>query len=326
MLLRRTIWKKWMINMKKISDFIWYEKYRQSEINDLVLPKSYVKAFNNFVKKKEIPHLLFFGPAGSGKTTISMILINKIASSKMILNASSEDRGIDTIKKKVKQFASSKRIDKFLNIIFFDEADGITPDAQKALKNIIETYHRNCRFIFTCNQIDKMIDPIISRCMQFHFNTVSLKVLRLHIETILKKENIEYDKKSIKKIIKLGYPDIRTIINDIELCSISGKLDSRMIHRVIDTKLITHHLKEGRLFALRNLWGSTSDFVWLYKFLFNEFIPKEVSNNDKKEVAITIAEYLYRDRTVADREINMAACCVDIMNILDVNIDFNEPF
>lgn len=313
--------------MKKLSDLIWYEKHRPDDISNLVLPKNYRKAFNKFIKEMEIPHLLFFGPAGSGKTTLGTIIINKIASSKLILNASSEDRGIATVKKKVKQFASSKRRNKkLLNIVFFDEAHGLTLDAQEALKNPMETYHKNCRFIFTCNHIDKMIEPIISRCMCFHFNTISEKKLISHIEDILEKEDIKFKIKNVKNIINRDYPDVRTIINNIQLCSISGKLEPKMINKSFDIKLFTNYIQDGKLLALRNLWTGSTDFVWIYKYLFNDFIPDKMPSELKQEAAITVAEYLYRDRTVADKEINMAACCIEIMNILDVNIDFDKQF
>lgn len=313
--------------MKTLSELVWYEKHRPSNISDLILPQNYRKAFNKFIKEMEIPHLLFFGPAGSGKTTLGTILINKVASSKLTLNASSEDRGIATVKKKVKQFASSKRRDKKkLNIVFLDEAHGLTLEAQEALKNTIETYHKNCRFIFTCNHIDKMIDPIISRCMCFHFNTISERRLTTHIENILEKENVKFKRKNIKSIVYRDYPDVRTIINNIQLCSMSGRLDPKMMNKSFDIKLFTNYILGGNLLALRSLWVGSTDFVWIYKYLFNKFIPNKIPNDSRQEAAITVAEYLYRDRTVADKEINMAACCIEIMNLLDVNIDFDSPF
>ena len=312
----------------KLSDLIWYEKYRPTDMDDLILPSNHKKAIKKFTKKLEIPHLLFFGPPGSGKTTIAMILINSVASARLILNASSEDRGIDTIKKRVKQFASSKKGGRLLNVVFFDEADGLTPDAQRALKNLIETYHKNCRFIFTCNEITKITDPILSRCMSFHFNTVSKEVLMSHIENILERENIKYKVRDIKKIINYSYPDIRATINDIELCSIGGKLDIKMLSKIFNIKTLKSFKKciqKGKLFALRNMWAGTGDFTWLYRYLFNIFLP-EVKGDEKKEMAIIIAEYLYRDRTVADKEINMAACCIEIMNLLGTEIDFKKPY
>lgn len=155
-----------------MKNMIWYEKYRPDKLSSLILDKETRQSFKTFIKEKQIPHVLLHGPAGSGKTTLSMILLKEIAAGKLVLNASSDDRGIATIKYKVKQFASAHRGGQGkLNIVLLDEADGTTSDAQLALKNTMETYHKNCRFILTCNQIDRIIDPIVSRCMLFKFDT-----------------------------------------------------------------------------------------------------------------------------------------------------------
>lgn len=171
-----------------------------------------------------------------------------------------------------------------------------------------------------------MIDPIISRCMCFHFNTISKKKLTSHIENILEKEGIKFRAKNVKGIINRDYPDVRTIINNIQLCSISGKLDPKMINKSFDIKLFTNYIQKGKLLALRSLWVGSTDFVWVYKYLFNEFVPSKIPNSSRQEAAITIAEYLYRDRTVADKEINITACCIELMNLLDIDIDFDKEF
>jgi len=312
-----------------MKDLIWYEKHRPNNLSQLAIPKNYRVAFKRYIKKKEIPHLLFYGPAGSGKTTIASILIRSVASGKLILNASSEDRGIATIKGKVKQFASSKRRDKGkLNIVFFDESHGLTLDAQEALKNPIEAYHTNCRFIFACNQIDKMIEPIISRCILYKFDSMPKKKLLSYLEKILIAEEIKYKEKDVMKIVDTFYPDVRTIINNLQSCAstINNSLDIKKVIDSFNTELIKVYLKEGAIFALRGTWIGASDFVWLYRYIFNKFIPEEMDKDIRADAAIIVAEYLYRDRTVADKEINMAALCLELMNLMEVKIDFELPF
>ena len=217
-----------MVN--KMKELIWYEKYRATSLDGLILPKNVRKNMKGYIKEKEIPHLLFHGPAGSGKTTLALILIKACASAKLILNGSSEDRGIGTIKKKVKQFASSKRISKGkLNIVFIDEADGLTPEAQDALKNIIETYQSNCRFIFTANEIDQITDPIYSRCTMFAFESMPNDYFLNFLYDILDDEKIGYKKNDIEILVNTSicsYPcsTIPVDSHDLHSCDIKTLL------------------------------------------------------------------------------------------------------
>jgi len=312
-----------------MKDLIWYEKYRPKKLSQLAIPRNYRTDFKEYIKKKEIPHLLFYGPAGSGKTTIATILIHAIASGKLILNASSEDRGIARIKKEVRQFASARRREEGkLNIVLFDEAHGLTLEAQEALKNTTETYHTNCRFIFTCNQIDKMIKPIISRCMLYKFDSMPKKKLLSYLGKILTAEDVKHKEKDVMKIVDTFYPDVRTIINNLQSCAstINNSLDIKKVIDSFNTESIKIYLKEGAILALRGTWSGASDFVWLYRYIFNKFIPEEMDKDIQADAAIIVAEYLYRDRTVADKEINMAALCLELMNLMEVKINFEIPF
>lgn len=302
-------------------NLIWSERFRPKELKDIVLPKKTKMAFKEFIKAGQIANVLLYGPPGSGKTTLGMILLKEIAARKLTLNASSEDRGIATIKQKVKQFARTKRIGKKLNIILLDEADGLTGDAQDALKNTIDTYHKNCRFILTCNQIDKVIDPIISRCILFEFDTLPAKKVIAFCEKILKTEKIKYSIKSIEKIIKVHYPDIRTIINSLQLFSIGGTLDTSNI--TLDLKQFGKYLLKGEITKLRHLWKNKTDFIFLFKYLFNDFLntmPKEI----RTDAAIVVAEYLHRNKGIADKEINFTACCLELMTLIEVEINFRN--
>lgn len=301
-------------------NIIWYERYRPKELSDLVLEENIQKHLENYIDQSEIPHLLLSGPPGSGKTTISNILIEKCASSYLALNASSKDRGIDIIKNKVKQFASNLRQDKNkINIVFFDEAHGLTRDAQEALNNTIEKYVKNCRFIFATNYYDSISNAIKSRCTHhFKFDTLPKKQVLKICKKILNKEEIDFNKNDIKTIIKRFYPDIRSIINNLQICSISGKIDtSQMTDQEIDYNKLTILMDKGKINDIRHLWKDMTNFNWLYKFLFNIYIKDK---ENKAEAALIIAKYMYQDNKVIDREINATACIIDMLLEIDEEI------
>lgn len=316
-----------------MKQLIWYEKYRPKELGQLALDENISDMLEHYLEQGEIPHLMFHGPAGSGKTTISMILIKKLASARLLLNASSDDRGIATVKTKVKQFAAAKTMDKKkLNIVLFDEADGLTPDSQLALKNTIETFHKNCRFIFTCNEIDKVIEPIKSRCVTIRFETPPKTAIIKHCRTILKKEKIKFKRKNLKTIVERYYPDVRSIINNIQACSVSGNLSPDQLLDRFDPNSFLVYLNEGLLFAARNMYSDVQDFTRLYKALATMITTDEdecaikLPKDTRPEALLIVAEYLYKDRTIADREINFTACVIELMNLMELDIDFQTPF
>lgn len=301
---------------------IWFEKYRPTSLEEMVLDKNYLETFEAYLDDGEIPHLLFHGPAGSGKTTLAGILISEIASNSLNLNASSSDRGIAVIKTTVKTFASSKPREKDkLNIVFFDEADGLTADAQNALRNTMEKFHSTCRFIFTCNNIDRIIEPIISRCQVYHFESLPERKIEIMCKGILRKEKIRFRPDTLKDIVERYHPDVRSTINNLQACSTTGKLNNNYLDKFDPDNFILF-LDNGRIHLLRELWANTRDFTRLYSFLFNQYAATIKDNDLRADLMITIAEYLYKDRTVADREINFTACVLDIMTAMDLKIDF----
>jgi len=306
-----------------MKSMIWAEKFRPSKLKQLILPPKTRRAFEEFIEEKQIPNIILYGPPGSGKTTLSLILLKELADRKLTLNASSGDRGVATVKQKIKQFASTQRSSKKkLNIVLLDEADGLTVDAQLALKGTMDSYQANCRFIFTANQFDKINEAIVSRCILFEFNTFKKQDVVDLAEKILKAERIEYRNRIVEKIVNLYYPDVRTIINNLQLGSVGGKL--QMADMSLDTNQVMDFLKRGKITKLRELWKNRVDFIWVYKYLFNGFIIKHMPDEVKPEAAVVVADYLYKDKGIADKEINCTACCIELMSLLEVNIDFKS--
>lgn len=303
-----------------LKNYIWYEKYRPKGIEQLVLSSKIKKQLEQYIASKEIPHLLLHGPFGSGKTTVSQILIRACASSSLVLNASSSDRGIGVIKERVKNFAATVSINpKKCNIVLFDEADGLTTDAMEALKNTIETYQKHCRFIFTANNIHKIDGAIISRCSVISFDALPKEKIFEQVEAILKAEKIKFQKDDITSLIDRFAPDIRAILNNLQIGSTSGVFKLKEIFDDYNFLSIMTFIKTGKIGELRKTWQGVVDFGWLYRLLFNKFLltaPK----GKQGEIAIVIADYLYKDRIVADKEINASVCCTEIALLLSDKI------
>lgn len=298
-----------------LAHYVWYEKYRPHSIDDLVLSDNMRERFNAYINDGEFPHLLLVGPPGSGKTTISLILIEAVGAVALSLNASSEDRGIETIRGKVKQFAASQTTDNQLKVVFLDESDQLTQDAQKALRNTIEAYAATCRFILTANYGDKILAPIKSRCTEFHFESLPKNLTFKLCRHILACENVQYNRDDLLKVVDRYYPDIRTIVNNIQAASLGGQLDLSLIgtNVQIDLALIGQHVQNGLITKARQLWAGVSDFVFLYEYLFNTWVAAQFLDEDRTSAALILAEYLYRDSTVLDREINFTACMLELI-------------
>lgn len=303
---------------RTLDNYIWFEKHRPKTIKDMVLPVAYRRRFSEYISAQEIPHLLFYGGAGGGKTTMAFILMESIPSTCLTLNASSDDRGIATVKGKIKQFAMSMSMDKKLKIVFLDEADKLTNDAMDALRNTMETYSKNCRFILTCNYVDKISDPIKSRCTAFEFNTYSLNNLKEHVHNILKKEQVKYEAEEIDTIVERHYPDIRSIINCIQAGSMGGTFNGKIINTLtVDPETVLDYIFAGEVGKLRVLLAGITDFTWLYKLMFDALlIETALTDEEKAEVVEVLSEYLYRDSQVINREINFIACCVNLMGAI----------
>lgn len=309
----------------KLEHSIWYERYRPKSIDEMVLPKEIRRFISQCIDKQAFPHLLFSGPAGSGKTTLANIIISSLPCHSLSLDASSSDRGIATMRGKVKDFAASQARKGHVKFVFMDEADGLTGDAQDALKNTVEKYSTQTKFIFTANDIGRIIDPLRSRCMCFSFSSYPTKTLKGYLAQILDKEEVDFDVEDLDKLIEFYYPDVRSIVNNLQLASVDGKLELKNIslEDLFDYKFLSKCIKGGEIGKVRESWAKRRimNFVWLYKYLFDVFIFK-IPEKERADAAIMIAEFLHRDSQVIDKEINAAACLIAIMGYFTKKVNF----
>ena len=308
-----------------MSDFLWVEKYRPKKISDCILSEDLKNTFLKFLDNKELPNLLLSGTAGTGKTTVARALCEELGVDYIIINGSDEGRHIDTLRTTIKNFASSVSLDGNSNhkVVIIDEADYMNPDSvQPALRNFIETFYKNCRFIFTCNFKNKIIPALHSRCTVIDFRITNGQKVKTatafmnRLCDILKNEHIEFDKKVIAELIQRHYPDFRRTINELQRYSVRGKIDSGILVSLsdINNKELVKLLKEKRFSDMRkwvvqNLDKEPSSlFSSIYEILYKNLQPQSVP-----AAVLTIADYQYKSAFVADHEINMVACLTQIM-------------
>ena len=308
-----------------MADFLWVEKYRPKTIEKCILPEDIKHTFQSFLRQGEISNLLLSGTAGTGKTTVARALCEELKADYIIINGSDEGRQIDTLRTKIKSFASTVSLDKDANhkVIIIDEADYMNADSiQPALRNFIETFYKNCRFIFTCNFKNKIIPALHSRCTVIDFRisngqkvTTAIALLD-RLMDLLKEEGISADKKVVAELIQRHYPDFRRTINELQRYSVRGKIDSGILVSIseINNKELVRLLKEKRFsdmrkWVIQNLDKDPSSlfsniYDVLYKHLDSKSIPQAV---------LVIADYQYKSAFVADQEINLVACLTEIM-------------
>src|SRR6056300_1740000 len=308
-----------------MSDFLWVEKYRPKKISDCILTEDLKNTFTQFLKQKEIPNLLLSGTAGTGKTTVARALCEELGADYIIINGSDEGRQIDTLRHKIKNFASTVSLTEDANhkVVIIDEADYMNADSvQPALRNFIETFYNNCRFIFTCNYVNKIIPALHSRCTVIDFKIVNGQVQKTasafmkRMEDILKLENIEYDKKVLAELIMKYRPDFRRTINELQRYSVRGKIDSGIMFSLSEanTKELVKSLKDKRFNDMRKWVVNNLDkepsslFSSVYNSLYEALESKSVP-----QAVLIIAGYQYKSAFVADQEINMVACLTEIM-------------
>ena len=308
-----------------MSDYLWVEKYRPNKIKDCILTEELKDTFSKFVDQGEIPNLLLSGTAGTGKTTVARALCEEIGADYIIINGSDEGRQIDTLRNKIKNFASTVSLTEESNhkVVIVDEADYMNADSvQPALRNFIETFYNNCRFIFTCNYKNKILPALHSRCTVVDFRiTNGQKVktataLLKRLGKILKDEEIEFDKKVLAELIQKYYPVFRRTINELQRYSVRGKIDSGILfnlseanHKELITVLKEKRFNDMRKWVVQNLDKEPSSlFTGIYNVLYQYLNPQSIP-----QAVLIIAGYQYKAAFVADQEINTVACLTEIM-------------
>jgi len=307
-----------------MSDFIWVEKYRPTTIDECILPKSIKKTFQDFVDRGEIPNMLLSGPPGIGKTTVAKALCNQLGADYYVINGSDEGRFLDTVRTNAKNFASTVSLtsESKHKVIIIDEADNTTSDVQLLLRASIEEFSKNCRFIFTCNYKNKIIDPLHSRCTVVDFSinkkdkpTIAAQFFS-RLTYILEEEKVDTDKKVVAQLINKHFPDWRRVLNECQRYSAGGEIDSGILASFSDVSIndLTKNLKEKNFSEVRK-WVSTNldnDTTLLFRRIYDSFYETLVANSIPAAVLI-LAKYQYQVAFVADQEINMLACLTEIM-------------
>ena len=305
-------------------EFLWVEKYRPKTIEECILPENIKKTFKDFLSKGEVPNLLLAGPAGCGKTTVAKALCAELGVDVYVINGSDEGRFLDTVRNNAKNFASTVSLtsDKKHKVIIIDEADNTTSDVQLLLRASIEEFSGNCRFIFTCNYKNKIIEPLHSRCAVVEFGIKGRHKQEIaaaffgRLIHILDQERIDADKKVLAELINKHFPDWRRVLNECQRYSVGGKIDSGILAHFSDVRVndLVNNLKqkdyaEVRKWCVNNLDNDPAVLMRrIYDSLYESLIPATIP-----AAVLILAKYQYQIAFVADQEINLLACLTEIM-------------
>ena len=306
--------------MESLKHSLWVEKYRPSSLDNYIGNDHLKSKVSVYLESGDIPHLLLFGRAGTGKTTLAKLLVNNIDCDYLYINASDEN-SVDVVREKVKNFASTLGF-KDMKVIILDECDYITPNAQAALRNLMETFSKNCRFILTCNYVERIIDPIQSRCQSFQIIPPSKKEVAIHTSKILNTEGVSFDNEQIVTMVNSSYPDIRRIINAVQRNIVDNQLivDTESLvqndYKLQVLEILQTQDKKNAFKNLRQLLADSQirDYADLFRLLYDEI--NSYGKGHIAEVILTIAKYELSDAQVVDKEINAMAMLIEILNII----------
>ena len=303
-------------------EFLWVEKYRPSKIDECILPKNLKETFKQFVQSGELPNFLFCGTAGVGKTTVAKALCNEIGAEYLLINGS-EESGIDVLRTKIKSFASTVSLTDAKKVVILDEADYLNPNStQPALRGFIEEFSNNCRFIFTCNFKNRIIEPLHSRCSVIDFkieNAEKAEIAGAFFKRtigILKAENIEADQKVVAELVTKHFPDWRRVLNELQRYSVSGKIDSGILVNMTEDsfKDLVKNLKEKNFTEVRK-WvakNGDSETINIFRQLYDT-ASVNMEAASIPQLVLILADYQYKAAFVADHELNLMAALTEVM-------------
>ena len=304
--------------------FLWVEKYRPTNVDECILPNNLKQTFKEFVKQKTIPNLILSGGAGVGKTTVATAMINEIGATSMMINGS-EESGIDVLRTKIKNFASTSSLEGGRKYLILDESDYLNPQStQPALRGFMEEFHKNCGFILTCNYENRLIPPLHSRCSVINFKIPNQEKPQLamdffkRVKDILNQENISFDDKVVVELINKYFPDWRRTLNELQRYSTSGKIDAGILVNLSEVNvneliegLKNKDLRSVRKWIVNNL---DNDHNRIFRTIYDTLLTHLSDDTSIKYAVHTIGEYQYKAAFVADQEINLLACMIVLMS------------
>ena len=302
--------------------FLWVEKYRPTTINDCILPDDLKKTFGIFVQDKDIPNIILSGGPGVGKTTVAKAMLDEIGATYMMINGS-EESGIDVLRTKIKNFASTVSLEGGRKYLIIDEADYLNPQStQPALRGFMEEFHKNCGFIFTCNYKNRLIPALQSRCSVVDFIIPNEQKPKLaarffaRVGEILNNENIEFEPKAVAELMNKFFPDWRRVLNELQRYSVSGKIDAGVLVNISESNIneLMQSLKDKEFTNVRK-WivnNLDNDAVRIFRRIYDSLYDN-LDGSTIPHVVVILAEYQYKSAFVSDQEINLLACMTEIM-------------